>query len=211
MATNFPTSLDNTDSQKVTDGTNVIVAALPNNLLDMVEALEGKVGANGSSVAASIDFFIRKNYVKVSDIKSGAHAGTFSSASWVTRDLNTEDNDAGGLCSLSGNQITLSAGTYRCHIMVPACSVQGHVARLYNVTAETELIRGTTQFCTETSSEEAQSYSIIVGQFTVAASQALEVQHFCSSNNSVSTYSLGRRCFSSGDNVYTVAEFWKLY
>ena len=211
MATNFPTSLDNTDSQKVVDGTNVIVAALPNNLLDMIEALQAKVGVNGSAVQSSIDFFIRKNYVKVSDVKANAHGGTFPAGAWRTRTLNTEDNDAGGLCSLSSNQITLAAGTYRCHIMVPACSVQGHVARLYNTTAASELIRGTTQFCTETAAEEAQSYSIIVGQFTVAASQALEVQHYCSSNNGVSGVSLGRRCFTSGNNVYAVAEFWKLY
>jgi len=48
VATNFPTSLDNTDSQKVVDGTNVIVAALPNNLLDMIKALQAKVGVNAS-------------------------------------------------------------------------------------------------------------------------------------------------------------------
>ena len=58
MSTNFPTSLDNTDSQKVTDGSSVIVAALPNNLLDMVEALEAKVGVDGSAVATSHDYLL---------------------------------------------------------------------------------------------------------------------------------------------------------
>lgn len=205
----FPTSLDSFGD--VTDNVDDVKAADINNIQDAVEAIEAKIGVDGSVVATSIDFFIRKNYVKVSHVKADASAGTFSAGAWVTRDLNTEDDDDGGLCSLSGNQLTLAAGTYRCHIMVPACSVQGHVARLYNTTAASELIRGTTQFCTETAAEEAQSYSIIVGQFTVAASQALEVQHFCSSNNGVSGASLGRRCFSSGNNVYTVAEFWKLY
>lgn len=213
MATNFPTSLDNTTSQKVTDGSSIIVAALPNNLLDMIGAVQAKVGANASLVQSSIDFFMRKNYVKVSDVKDSASAGTFTANTWVTRDLNTEDNDAGGLCSLSSNQITLVAGTYRCDIVVPANAVQGHAARLYNVTADEEIIRGTAEWINDggIGADTVTTWSKIKGQFTIAASQALEVQHYCLSNNGVSSTSLGRRVFTSSNNVYTVAEFWKLY
>ena len=208
MSTNFPTSLDNTDSQKVTDGSSVIVAALPNNLLDMVEALEGKVGADSSSVQSSIDFFMRKNYVKLSDVKAaGVDGGTFTAGAWRTRTLNTEDHDAGGLCSLSSNQITLAAGTYRCLISAPAFGVGHHQARLYNVTGSALLVAGTLEFSSN-SGAYATTRSIIQGQFTVAAGQALEVQHYAESSRNTTGFSSG---WAVGEGIFTVAEFWKLY
>jgi len=201
--------LDNTDSQKVVDGTNVIVAALPNNLLDMIEALQAKVGVNGSAVATSIDFFMRKNYVKVSDQKTNADGGTFSAGAWQTRTLNTEDNDAGGLCSLSSNQITLAAGTYRCLISCPAYRVDAHAARLYNVTGSALLLMGTAEY-TWYNNMLVTTRSVISGQFTVAAGQALEVQHYCTKTHA--TIGFGSKVFSDATpNIYTVAEFWKLY
>ena len=209
MSTNFPTSLDNTDSQKVTDGSSVIVAALPNNLLDMVEALEGKVGADSSSVQSSIDFFMRKNYVKLSDVKAaGVDGGTFTAGAWRTRTLNTEDHDAGGLCSLSSNQITLTAGTYRCFIRVPALQVDHHQARLYDVTGSTVLVMGSTAF-SDNASGYAVTDSIIAGQFTIAASHALEVQHYAAVSRS--TYGFGEGWATAMSSIFTVAEFWKLY
>ena len=207
MATNFPTSLDNTDSQKVVDGTNVIVAALPNNLLDMIKALQAKVGVNASTVQSSIDFFIRKNYVKVSDVKENDHGGTFVEGAWRTRTLNTEDNDAGGLCSLSSNQITLAAGTYRCMISCPAYKVKTHCARLYDVVGDTTLLLGTVESAGG-EGESIQTRSFICGQFTVLADRPLEIQHYC--NDGVASYGFGLKLFISS-NVYTVAEFWKLY
>ena len=209
MATNFPTSLDNTDSQKVVDGTNVIVAALPNNLLDMIKALQAKVGVNASTVQSSIDFFIRKNYVKVSDVKVNAHGGTATGATWNTRVLNTENNDAGNLCALSSNRITLAAGTYRCRIICPAIMVGAHAARLQNVTAGTTLLAGTTRY-SNYDGFFSVSDSEIAGEFIVAASQSLEIQHYVQVGRA--TNGFGVKLFSdSTPNVYTVAEFWKLY
>jgi len=206
VATNFPTSLDNTDSQKVVDGTNVIVAALPNNLLDMIKALQAKVGVNASTVQSSIDFFMRKNYVKVSEVQNDAAGGGISAATWTKRPFNTKDTDDGNLCSLSSNQITLVAGTYRCRIAVPGHNVGYFYTRLYNATGSALLLTGP-----NTSSAMAQSvtaWSVIVGQFKIAASQALEVQMYCSSTRA--TDGMGET-FHAGNNVYAVAEFWKLY
>jgi len=207
VSTNFPSSLDNTTSQKVTDGSSIIVAALPNNMLDMIGALQAKVGANASSVQSSIDFFMRKNYVKVSDVKSVAGGGAFYAGAWRRRDLNTEDHDAGGLCSLSGNQLTLAAGTYRCQISCPGWSVEKHVARLYDVTGDTELLRGTSER-SEISSDASQTRSIICGQFTVAENHSLEIQHYCTHSDGYG-FGKGMSGFIT-DNVYTVAEFWRI-
>lgn len=202
----FPTSLDSFGD--VTDNVDDVEASDINNIQDAVEAIEAKIGIDGSVVATSIDFFIRKNYVKVSDSKTNAAGGGFGASAWRTRDINTENSDDGGLCSLSGNQLTLAAGTYRCRITCPAFLVDSHCARLFNVSNQTELIRGTVEFCEQSAYGEAQTRSEIVGQFSIAAAQLLEIQHFCT--NSKTGDGFGVRLFST-ENVYTVAEFWKLY
>lgn len=208
MASSFPTSLDDLyGNQPYVDGTTVIQAAELNNIQDAVDELQEKVGVDASAVATSIDFFMRRNYVKVSDVKAaGADGGTFTAGDWRTRTLNTKDNDAGSLCSLSSNQITLSAGTYRCKISALAFGVNNHQARLYNVTGSALVVLGTVEF--SSSNAYAATRSIIVGQFTIAAGQALEVQHYAESTRSNTGFSSG---IDWGNNVYTVAEFWKLY
>lgn len=57
MATNFPTSLDSLTNPQPTDElTNPSHADQHANANDAIEALEAKVGVNGSSVATSLDF-----------------------------------------------------------------------------------------------------------------------------------------------------------
>lgn len=56
MGTNFPTSLDT--YTPLVDGTDIIEADRPNDMADAIEALEAKVGINGSAVATSHDYLI---------------------------------------------------------------------------------------------------------------------------------------------------------
>jgi hypothetical protein len=56
MSTNFPTSLDSYAT--LVDGTDILEAADQNNARDAIEALEAKVGIDGSAVAASHDYKI---------------------------------------------------------------------------------------------------------------------------------------------------------
>jgi len=206
MSTNFPTTLDNTTGQKVVDGTNIIVAALPNNLLDMIEALQAKVGVDESSVNTSLDFLLRKGYVKVVNLQaSGSAGGGISADTWTTVPLTSEVSDNGALCSLSSNQITLAAGTYRCSIKVPGYNCGWFRSRLYNVTGSTELIHGSNASCATTIS--ITGWSFIVGEFAVAAGQALEVQMYASSTRA--SDGMGQE-FGSGDQVYCIAEFWRI-
>ena len=145
------------------------------------------------------------SYVKVSDVKTGGtDGGTFTLGAWRTRVLNYEDSDTDSICSLSSNQITLSAGTYICSISAPATSVNRHKAKLRNTTASTNLLTGTSEFAYPNVSNR----SFISGKFTVAASQALEVQHVCETSNT--TYGFGVATNAGVPEVYTVAEFWKV-
>ena len=49
--------------------------------------------------------------------------------------------------------------------------------------------------------------SVIVGRITVAASQALEVQHRCETTKSSAGYGVA---LSFGDEIYTIAMFKKV-
>lgn len=144
-------------------------------------------------------------YVCVRDKKTqGTHAGTFTSGAWRTRDINDEQADAGGICSIASNQITLAAGTYRCLISAPCHRVQSNQLRLYNITDSTTLLVGTSTFLQATYGDSGPA--LLVGRFTLAAQKVLEVQHQCTYTGT--TTGLG---FAANltDEIYTVAEFWK--
>ena len=146
-------------------------------------------------------------YAKVSDQKAQNTAGgTFTSGAWRTRTLNTEDSDTAGFLALAANQITLSAGTYVCRIVCHTEYVNHHQARLQNVTAATTLITGVGAYAAAGATAGATD-AVIVGKFTVAASQALEVQHRCETTNA--TNGFGSPCNFTTE-IYAVAEFWKI-
>ena len=145
-------------------------------------------------------------YIKVSDQKAqNTDGGTFTSGDWRTRDINTENHDTGGKCSIAGNQITLDAGTYICLIRCPAYRVASHEAQLYNVTdAGTVLIGGVAR---NDINQLIQTDSIIQGLFILAAQKTLEIRHIC--ETTFADYGFGY-AGNFGTEVYTVAEFWKI-
>jgi len=118
-------------------------------------------------------------YMIVQDQKSQNTAGgTFTAGAWRTRDLNTtEYNNISG-ASLNSNRITLPAGTYRLRATAPAVGCNMHVTRLQNITAESTILLGTSEY---TSADGVCTRSSICGIFTLTASSALEIQHYCSS------------------------------
>jgi hypothetical protein len=149
----------------------------------------------------------RQPYINVQDQKAQNTAGgTFTSGAWQTRTLNTTAFDTASISSLSSNQVTLPAGTYRCFITCPAANVQGHQARLQNITDATTLLTGTSEWTLATSNG-AVTRSLITGEFTLAASKALSVQHQCFATFATQGFGLAANI---GTEVYTVAEFWRL-
>jgi len=69
VATNFPTSLDTYTTK--TDNVDDVMASHINDLQDAVEALEAKVGIDGSGVATSHDYKISQLEDKVKKYDSG--------------------------------------------------------------------------------------------------------------------------------------------
>jgi len=144
-------------------------------------------------------------YVCVRDVKaSGTDGGTFTLGAWRTRDINDEQADTANICSIAANQITLAAGTYRCLILCPANRVAGHQAQLYNVSDTAVVLVGQSSYCG--SAVAVVTMSSVTGRFTLAAEKVLEVRHRCVETKATEGFGAAR---SFGDEIYTIAEFWR--
>jgi hypothetical protein len=95
-----------------------------------------------------------------------------TASTWNIRPFNTEVTDTGGHASVSGNVITLAAGTYECDISSLVYEVTRSQARLYNITAGSVIAYGTVV--------NARYYttpaSIIKTRFTLASQSNLRVE-----------------------------------
>lgn len=172
---------------------------------DVIRPDDYSTGGNWELMSPARETFYEA-YVKASEVQSsGTAGGTFTAGDWRTRVINTEDDDEESIASIATNQITLPAGTYRCLISCPGFRCSLHQARLYDITGSAVLLTGTSEY-SYSDSWAAVTRSMITGRFTLSESSALEIQHRCSSSRS--TDGLGR-AGSFGDEVYTVAEFWR--
>jgi hypothetical protein len=136
----------------------------------------------------------------------GTNGGTFTSGSWQTRTMNTEVVDTGSNASISSNQITLVAGTYRFRCWAGAMGVKNHQTRLRNTSDSTTVAQGSTEYSFESSGWYPSTHSEVTGRFTIASSKTFELQHQC--NTTRSTYGFGIDA-NFGTEVYAQCEFWK--
>lgn len=143
------------------------------------------------------------NVIYLRDEKStGTAGGSVSAGSTVTRTLNTEVVDTGNNCSLSSNQFTLSAGTYRIRARGPTYITGRTRLSLYNATAATTLLLGGSSYTA--ASGDVGGEATLNGRFTVAASQALELRQYFQVASA--TFGLG---VGTGDgNTEVYAEVW---
>lgn len=165
------------------------------------------ISASGGDVDLSVSSGA-SSYARIIESQtSGTDGGTFTLGAYRTRVLNTvaEDDDS-IVTSLSSNQFTLAAGTYRIRAMAPGAFVDHHKARLQNITDGTTEILGTSADSTSTSSRHT-NHSYVLGRFTIASSKTFELQHRCSVTGS--TVGFGESCGFGDDEIYTVVELWK--
>lgn len=146
-------------------------------------------------------------YAKLSDTKAAnTGGGTFTSGSWATRDLNTEDSDVDAICSIAANQFTLVSGTYIIRATAPALGTDSHKSRLRNITDSTTTLIGSSAYASFGSS--TAEASIIQGRFTIASSKVFEIQHRCQTTMANIGYGVESNLGES--EVYTVVELWKI-
>lgn len=136
---------------------------------------------------------------------SGTNGGDFTTGAWRTRVLNTEVSDAGGHATLSANQITLAAGTYRFRARSPAYLVNMHKCRLQNVTdASTVSVGSNSRAVSAANNHMVDSW--VMGRFTIASSKAFELQAYCETTG---TNGFGIAASFGVVEVYGEIEFWK--
>jgi len=132
------------------------------NMLALYEACQG--------VSVSIAVFEERQ-------TSGTNGGTFSSGAYRTRALNTEVIDTDGIASVSANQVTLQAGTYKITAWAECYRVDQHNLRLQNITDSTTDILGATSYTG--SATFSSGHSHLSGEITIAAQKVFELQHRC--------------------------------
>jgi hypothetical protein len=132
---------------------------------------------------------------------SGSAAGDSVAGATVQRTLNTIKRNTITGASLSSNQVTLPAGTYRISFTAPAYCAGAHKAWLYNVTDGAVLLAGTSDYSGGAGSASASSRSGAINcEIVLAASKVLEVRHYTFATSSPG---LGFASSSGQAEVYT--------
>lgn len=167
------------------------------------------VGTTTTQLATTAFVSNQQAYIHLRDEKAdGTQGGASSSTTNHIRVLNTEVTDTHSLCSLSSNQFTLTAGTYRILASAPCLAGTDHRAFLYNATGAVTVLQGENEYAGAAATETVQTRAWVRGQFTIAASQALELRHYI--NTGVATNGLGAVSNGSGVEVYTQVELWRV-
>ena len=149
------------------------------------------------------DIDLSFSYIKVSDQKPTGTSGGLSVAADITqtRTLNTVEINTINGASLSANQLTLPAGTYRYNARVPAFQSNSSKAFLYNQTDALYVGIGTSVIAS------AFADSIVSGQFTIPSPKIFTIRHYTS--GAIGS-GLGAPASSGQVEIYTTAEFWKV-
>lgn len=163
------------------------------------------VKASGDGIL--VDGFSKQLYHIRDQKTAGTAGGTFTSGSFVKRDLQTELTTEITGASLASSVITLPAGRYYMEASAPGHSVGQHVAKLRNTSDSTDTLIGTAEQVAP-DANSAQTRSFISGRFTIAAAKTFEIQHRCSST--FATSGLGNPCNFGVVEVYTDVRIWKI-
>ena len=119
-------------------------------------------------------------YAWFRDVKATNTAGgAFTSGAWQVRTLNTSQVNTIPSASLDtvNNWFTLPSGSYYIRAFAPALQVNRHKAKLFNFTDNTDIIFGSSEFCSNSS--VIQTSSRIEGNFTITSTKSFQIHHRC--------------------------------
>jgi hypothetical protein len=122
----------------------------------------------------------------IRDVKTaGTNGGTFTGGSYQIRDLNELIDDAGIVTSLTGNIISLPAGTYDIEFSAPTYSgvnaqLQQHKAKFQSTTNSAVNIIGSSEYNERIGSGSVcHIRSVGIGRLVLAAPDTFQLQHRC--------------------------------
>jgi hypothetical protein len=137
---------------------------------------------------------------------SGTVGGAGTAGAWNTRTLNTVQA-AQSWASLSGNQVTLTAGAYIIEASAPGYKIDLNKIRLRNITDSTTDITGTSEYFD--GSGNVQGRAILEGGITISVTKTFEIQHYV--NVHVGTSDLGNAdSITSTSEVYSILKITKV-
>ena len=142
--------------------------------------------------------------IKGNDVNGG---GTLTSGDWRTRDLNTELHDADGIVSLSSNQFTLQAGTYRIAATTPSYQTDRHQAALYNVTDSSYVQFGPVAYTNN--NENITTESFLRTRFTISGAKVFELRHRAQTSETTYGFGVGLANYWTGSSIFAVVEIFK--
>ena len=182
--------------------TGISVGGLPDGIVDTDMIAAGAV--NSAKSTGLSNPFVSYAYYEEQE-SSGTDAGTMTSGTWHVRALNTEVADPDNIGSLSGNKVTLQAGTYFARWTAPAREVDRHQTRLYNDTDSSQIAMGAT-YQTHYSGDASTGTSTGATRFTISGTKDIALQHKC--NYTTANYGQGLNN-EFGINVYARLEIFK--
>ena len=153
-----------------------------------------KTDGSGALAFASLAAGKFASYAVVADANNtgNQNGGDFNSGDWRTRILDTEITDSDGIVTLSSNQFTLQAGNYFIVAWASALQVNGHQARLRDITNGATRAHGSSEYTGN--GDYVTTKSWIYTRITPSSTTAYELQHRC--QTSVSGVGFGN---GSGD------------
>jgi hypothetical protein len=123
-----------------------------------------------------------ESYAILEDQKSqNTDGGTFSTGSWLTRDLNTEVADPDSIVTIASNQFTLAAGTYLISWSAPAFASNRHQSALFDST-NTTYYYGSSEYCYDPYANQTRSFGSV--RITITGSTVFEIRHRTDNGNS---------------------------
>jgi len=154
-------------------------------------------------------------YAAICDEKTaGSNGGTFTTGSWVTRDLNKTLFDTGSIVTISSNQFTLGAGSYLIKWSAPACQVNMHQTRLFDhAGVGAAIATGSPENAEATMAgypavdNKVSNRSIGVWRVSPSGSNTYSIEHYCSSTRA--DHGLGVGANFGRPETFTIVEIFK--
>ena len=159
---------------------------------ETLSALSELLAATPAAIAA---VYPQKHTMNVVDERASGTGGGSNVIGSNTRALNTVRSNTIAGASLSANQITLPAGTYRVEASVPFFDGDRHRGFLYNVTDSAVAVLGTS----ENSGGAFTTRSLVRGVFSIASAKVFELRQHC---QNIATQGFGDPVIDGRPEVY---------
>lgn len=162
----------------------------------------GAITVNGSALASGLF----SSYAVVTDQKAnGTDGGTFDNGAWRVRDINTEKFDPDSIVSISGNEITLVAGTYYIEVSAPSYGTTRHMAKIYSISSPSEDWFGENAFAH--GSHYATTHSFVRARIVCSSARTIGIAHRCETSRG--TTGFGIACGFGNVETYTIVKIFK--